>query len=35
MAEAGASQIIRNEHGMNGLTENQFHIMAKEARVSW
>lgn len=31
MAEAGTSQIIRNEHGMNGLTENQFHIMAKES----
>jgi hypothetical protein len=31
MAEAGPSQIIRNEHGMMGLTENQFHIMAKES----
>lgn len=29
--EAGPSQAIRNEHGMQGITENQWWILAKEA----
>jgi hypothetical protein len=29
--EAGPSQVIRNEHGMQGVTENQWWILAKES----
>jgi hypothetical protein len=29
--EAGPSQVIRNEHGMQGITENQWWILAKES----